>query len=169
MLTISKHNPRKWLTLLFIAGFLFNIQASYACMMMPDMAAEKSECCCGSDHRMPDMPDMDHGEHVAHDYDETRDLDSNICDDPLRKCCIVEVSVGINDPPSDEVSSATSTQLKAPAKPIKLFDSPFPVSHFIQVESLLARQNHLYVARPPDPVLGIPVTPLYKTTERYRI
>ena len=169
MLTRSKNSARKWFTLLFIAGFLFNIQASYACMMMPDMASEKSECCCGSGHRMPDMPDMDHGEHVTHDYSKTQGLGGKICDDPLQKCCIVEVSVGINDPPADEVTSAIGGPLKAPAKPVKLFDSPFPVSHFIQVESLLARQNHLYVAKPPDPILGIPVTPLYKTTERYRI
>lgn len=169
MLTRFKNTARKWFTLLFMAGFLFNIQASYACTMMPSMDSKQSECCCGSDHRMPDMPDMAHGEHVDHDYDEIQGLDSKICDDPLQKCCIVEVSVGINDPPADEVTSAISTHMKALAKPTKLFDTPFPVSHFIQVESLLARQNHLYVARPPDPILGIPVTPLYKTTERYRI
>lgn len=169
MLIKSKNPARKWLTLLFIAGFLFNMQASYACMLMPEMAVEQAECCCGSDHRMPDMPDMEHGEHVAHDYDDTRNLDTRICDDPLQKCCIVEVSVGINDPPADDVASAIGSSIKAPAKIIKILDVPVPILQFNEMEQLFARQIFQYTSRPPDPSLSTPVTPLYKTTERYRI
>lgn len=146
-------------------------------MMMPDMATEQAECCCGSDHRMPDPPEFSHGDHADPDYGNTQNIDSKICDDPLRKCCIVEISVGINDPPADEPggiastnsNNTNSTSIKIPLKIVKLLDYPFSVSDPAALTELFSLQVPRRIERPPDPNLRVSATPLYKATERYRI
>ncbi len=92
MLLKTKKTTRKWLTLLFVASFLLNIQASYACAMMPDMAEKQTECCCGSNHRMSTTPDAIEGISYSTDFGDAHSVHGQICDDPHQGCCIVEMS-----------------------------------------------------------------------------
>jgi len=173
---MSLHNQnifRRWLTLLLGIVFILNVQGSYACDMMPDMEQEQTNCCCGPSHRMDDMPDHSEmtGMHENHPAPSEADhsLQGPECNDPQMGCCIVEVSVGINDPPGDDddatVPHSKSTQQKSPQQQ----ESDFPVvAYYALAESY---NLHRVASRVEPPELYPPyVTPaLYKSTERYRI
>jgi len=172
MRQLLKKNTRQWLSILCIAGFLLNIQASYACAMMPDMEQEQTNCCCGPSHRMDDMPDHSElaGMHTNHPVLGETGLSTQgpECNDPQMGCCIVEVSVGINDPPGDD-DAAVPHFKSAPQKSPQLQDSN---SSAVTTYDL-AEPFNLYrvVSRvePPESYPPYVTPPLYKSTERYRI
>lgn len=178
MLQQNTSFSRRLLSLLFIAAFLLNIQASYACAMMPDMASETIECCCGPSHRMVEMTDhgdtghsdmagmpMHHGPQVNADQHDH----GPVCNDPQMACCNVEVSVGINDPPSDDADALTSLTKPAYPKQTKQLDTGFVAAPAFWVTSSPKLRETVVQARPPDLYLQFTHPPLYKTTERYRI
>ncbi len=169
MLLKTKKTTRKWLTLLFIASFLLNIQASYACDMMPDMAEKKAECCCGANHRLSTLPDAMEGVSHATDFGDALAVHGQICNDPHQGCCVVEMSVGINDPPSDDSGSITGFSNVVPHKIVKQLDSYFPDAVFCVSENLIEQHKFETASKPPNPYLHFYSPPLYQTTERYRI
>ena len=159
---------RKWLPLLFGISLLVNVQASYACAMMPDMSGPEIECCCGVNHRSritddsaasPAVADLENGE-----YGQDR-----ICDEPRRDCCVVEVSVGVSDPPSgDEALTPGSTKVEQ-HKVFKQRDNYSPAFAIVSFETRVADAGNRLSDASPGPALHHHTPPLYKTTERYRI
>lgn len=107
-------------------------------------------------------------EKPAHQLDDMNKMD-RLCDDPHVGCCIVEISVGMNDPPdSDKAAtvSAAKTQIHKLFKQLDnsaLFVEVFTFEVFLQIPE---DELSVYLA---DPFLKYRPPPLYKTTERYRI
>ncbi|MBL4571542.1 MAG: hypothetical protein JKY86_00495 [Gammaproteobacteria bacterium] len=163
---------RQWLTLLIGIVFILNVQASYACAMMPDMEQEQTNCCCGPSHRMDDMPDHSDMVGMQENYSVLGETDHSAqgpeCNDPQMGCCIVEVSVGINDPPGDD-DAAVPHSKSVQQKSAQQQDSNSPaVAYYDLAESY---DLHRFISRVERPESYPPyVTPsLYKSTERYRI
>ena len=173
MFQLNKKTIRQSLTILCIAGFLLNIQASYACAMMPDMEQEQTNCCCGPSHRMDDKADhsdmagMHENPSVLGETDHS--AQGPECNDPQMGCRIVEVSVGINYPPGDDYDAAVPQSKPAQKKLPQQQDSKSPVVAAYD----LARPFNLYRLTPhvEQPEFHPPyiTPPLYKSTERYRI
>jgi hypothetical protein len=173
MYQLLKRNTRQWLSVLCIAGFLLNIQASYACAMMPDMEQEQTNCCCGSSHRMDEMPD--HSDNAGGNGDHSVLVEPSHsapgleCNDPQMGCCMVEVSVGINDPPGDDDSTIASHAKVAPQKVSKQQDSSSPAVMFYDLERSFEIYNIVSRSEPLEPYIPYVTLPPYKSTERYRI
>lgn len=172
MFQLNRKIIRQSLTILCIAGFLLNIQASYACAMMPDMEQEQTNCCCGPSHRMDDMPDHSDmaGMHEIHPVldDTDHSAQGPECNDPQMGCCIVEVTVGINDPPGDDdaaVPHSKSVQQKSPQQQ----DSDSPVAAYYDLEESFDLYRVVSRIEPPESYPPYVTPPLYKSTERYRI
>jgi hypothetical protein len=167
MFKLNKKTIRQSLTILCIAGFLLNIQASYACAMMPDMEQEQTNCCCGPSHRMDDMAGMHENHSVLGETDHS--AQGPECNDPQMGCRIVEVSVGINDPPGDDDDAAVPQSKSAQKKFPQQQDNKSPV---VATDDLAKPFNLCRVApRVEQPEFHPPyiTPPLYKSTERYRI
>ncbi|MDA1371016.1 MAG: hypothetical protein O2971_09675 [Proteobacteria bacterium] len=164
----SFKKSRIWLTLLFAVSLQVNVQASYACDMMPDMSGQKMECCCGTSHRSPLPSDILDLEKPAHQHGDLNSVEQ-LCDDPHVGCCIVEISVGMNDPPDSDKTATVST---AKTQPHKLFKQLDNSALFVEVYTfevfLQIPEDELSVSL-ADPFLKYRPPPLYKTTERYRI
>ena len=167
MFQLNKKTIRQSLTILCIAGFLLNIQASYACAMMPDMEQEQTSCCCDPSHRLDDMAGMHENHSVLGETDHS--AQGPECNDPQMGCRIVEVSVGINYPPGDDDDAAVPQSKPAQKKLPQQQDSKSPVVAAYD----LARPFNLYRLTPhvEQPEFHPPyiTPPLYKSTERYRI
>ena len=167
MFKLNKKTIRQSLTILCIAGFLLNIQASYACAMMPDMEQEQTNCCCDPSHRLDDMAGMHENHSVLGETDYS--AQGPECNDPQMGCRIVEVSVGINDPPGDDDDAAVPQSKSAQKKFPQQQDSKSPV---VATDDL-AKPFNLYRVAPrvEQPEFHPPyiTSPLYKSTERYRI
>lgn len=159
---------RKWLNLIFMASLIANAQASVACEMMPDMSAQHTECCCGLSHRSAisgDSPDI----HSSIDPTSDQLEQAQSCDNPRIGCCLLEVSVGLHDPP------ASDQGLSIPAKNIEhhkilkqLDNSPvFIVIYAFDIPTLNLNTEPTTVLS--NPFLQLHSPPLYKTTERYRL
>ena len=172
MFQLNRKIIRQSLTILCIAGFLLNIQASYACAMMPDMELEQTNCCCGPSHRMDDMPDHSDmvGMHENHPVLEEADYSAQgpECNDPQMGCCIVEVSVGINDPPGDDDATVSHSKSALQKSPQHQDSNSSVVAYYDPAESF---DLHRVVshADPLEPYLHYFPPPLYKSTQRYRI
>jgi hypothetical protein len=164
----SNKQIRKWLTLLFAVSLLANAQASYACAMMPDMSEQNVECCCGVTHRST-VPTDFVSEQATADLTSNHHEQDPSCDDPRVGCCMLEMSVGINDPPSsDELLTLSSIKIDQHKTFKQLDDSPevLEVVYFeTQVENVKGHLATVFYA----PYLHNPAPALYKTTERYRI
>lgn len=159
---------RKWLPLLFGISLLVNVQASYACVMMPDMSGPGAECCCGVNHRSR-ITDDSATSPAAADLENGESGQGRICDEPRRDCCIFEVSVGVNDPPSgDEALTPSSTKIEH-HKVFKQLDNYSPVLGIVSFETRVADAGNRLSDASPGPALHHHTPPLYKTTERYRI
>ena len=110
----SKQGLRKWLSLLFVASLLVNAQASIACAMMPDMSDQHAECCCGVTHRPVIQIDIENDQSSSGQFNSQANDQGQGCDDPRIGCCMLEVSVGMNDPPtSDEALTLSSKTLSS--------------------------------------------------------
>ena len=163
---------RQWLTLLIGIVFILNVQASYACAMMPDMEQEQTNCCCGPSHRMDDIADHFDMAGMHENLPLPGETDHSAqgleCNDPQMGCCVVEMSVGINDPPGDDdatVPHSKSNQHKLP----KQQDNIFPVvAYYNPAESFNLHSVTSHVES-PEPYLPHSTPPLYKSTQRYRI
>ena len=167
---------RRWLTLLVVAGFLLNIQSSFACEMMPDMGQNQMECCCGASHRMDDMESLDHDSSAMtmhHDMATGAEGSSHdqgpICNDPQMGCCQIEVSVGINDPPDDKAIGTASVLKSSPSKLVKQIDSHFSFALIYPINLDINLRNLAVVSYLPNSTLQQAGPPLYMTTQRYRI
>ena len=92
-----------------------------------------------------------------------------MCDDPHVGCCIVEISVGINDPPDEDQTTTASVAKIQPHKLLKQIEhSTFAVDVFAAAD-FLKIPNNVASAYLTEPFLTYRPPPLYKTTERYRI
>ena len=166
MFQLNKKTIRQSLTILCIAGFLLNIQASYACAMMPDMEQEQTNCCCDPSHRLDDMAGMHENHSVLVETDHP--AQGPECNDPQMGCRIVEVSVGINDPTGDDdaaVPQSKSAQKKLPQQQDN--KSPAVATYDLAKPFNLCRVAPRVEQPEFHPLYITP--PLYKSTERYRI
>ena len=167
---------RRWLTLLVVAGFLLNIQSSFACEMMPDMGQNPMECCCGANHRMDNMESLENDSSpmimhhdMANNAVEGSHDQGPICNDPQLGCCQIEVSVGINDPPEDKAIGTASVLKSGPSKLVKQIDNQFSVATFFAINLTINLRDPAVVSYLPDSTLLQAGPPLYMTTQRYRI
>jgi len=168
MRMLSNKKTRKWLALLFAVSFLVNVQSSYACDMMPNMSEQKMECCCGISHKSQ-LPSelVDLEKSAAHHGEKTNK--SQLCDDPHIGCCIVEISVGINDPPeSDKPATVSASKIQLHKLFQQLDNSALYVEVFTIEDSIQPIEDELSIGL-TEPFLKYRPPPLYKTTERYRI
>ena len=166
MFKLNKKTIRQSLTILCIAGFLLNIQASYACAMMPDMEQEQTNCCCDPSHRLDDMAGMHENHSVLGETDHS--TQGPECNDPQMGCRIVEVSVGINDPTGDDDAAVPQSKFSQKKLPQQQ-DNKSPA---VATYDLAKPFNLCRVApRVEQPEFHPPyiTPPLYKSTERYRI
>jgi len=171
-----RKTTRRWLTLLVVAGFLLNIQSSFACEMMPDMGQNQMECCCGASHRMDDMESLDYDSspmpmhHALTTDDAASSHDQGpICNDPQMGCCQIEVSVGINDPPDDKAIGTASVLKSSPSKLVKQIDSHFSFAIIYPINLDINLRSLAVVSYLPNSTLPQAGPPLYMTTQRYRI
>lgn len=170
---LLNRTARRWLTLLLVSGFLLNIQAAYACTMMPDMNQSHQACCCGSSNRMAETSDSEPiaditAEHVVH-VGMNQNKHTAADHDFHMGCCSIEVTVGLNEPPTDSIvvaSNYTKTALDKPSLPNYL---DIVVADFNTLQNV---GNYSAIAVPRNlskPYLQYYRPPLFKTTERYRI
>lgn len=155
---------RKWIVLLSIFSVLFNVQSSYACMMMEDMDSAQDECCCGSLHRMPQGQDSNQEGAQSNAKD-----DGNICGEILSNCCRVEVSLDLDDTEDNEPVTSNNTSIKLQLSIVKIFDDPTLFWDLFLRSDILVHGKFYYIDVPPDPAMLIGHAPLYLTTERFRI
>ena len=159
---------RKWLILLFAISLQVNVQASYACAMMPDMSGPDAECCCGVTHESRvDNESMAAPDSV--DIDDDQPDRGRICIEPRLDCCIVEVAVGVSDPPTGDEAVTTGFNKIAQHKILNQIDNLPPVftAVFFDTASLTPTDRLFRFQQGPSLQQHSP--PLYKTTERYRI
>lgn len=163
----NKHN-HNWLALLFVASVLVNAQATVACAMMSDMSEQMAQCCCGVSHRSSAPTDLVN-EPTAADLTDSQAETGRTCDNPRLDCCILEVSVGVNEPPtSDEALTLSSTKVEH-QKIYKQLDH-FPAAiGFDSFKTQVVNVTNATFATLPEPFFQPHASPLYKTTERYRI
>ncbi|PCI74762.1 MAG: hypothetical protein COB20_14600 [SAR86 cluster bacterium] len=91
------------------------------------------------------------------------------CNDPQMGCCMIEMSVGINDPPSDNDSSIASHSKPAPHKLQEQQDSDHPVLAYYDLAESFDSRRVVFLVESLEPFLPYAPPPLYKSTERYRI
>ena len=168
MLLRLNKKTRKWLPLLFGISLLVNVQASYACAMMPDMSGPEIECCCGVNHRSRITDDSATSPAVAN-LENGESGQGRICDEPRRDCCVVEVSVGVSDPPSGDEALTTGSTKVEPHKLFKQLDNYSPALPIVSFETRVADAGNRLSGTSPGPARYHHTPPLYKTTERYRI
>jgi len=154
---------RKWVVLLSFFGVLFNVQASYACMMM-DMDTEQNECCCGSTHRMQDGKIANQEGSKSNDINHGPD-----CGDTLRNCCKVEVTLNLDDGVDHDPIVSNSTTIKSQLSIVKIFDDPTLTWGLTLKNDIVVRNKFYYIDIPSDPTVLVADTPLYLKTERVRI
>lgn len=170
---LLNRTARRWLTLLLVSGFLLNIQAAYACAMMPDMNQLQQACCCGSSNRMAETSDnepiadftVEHVVHVGKNQNEHAAAEHDI----HMGCCSIEVTVGLNEPPTDSivvVSNYTKTALDKLSHPnyTDIIVADFYALQNVGNSSVIDAPRNL-----SEPYLQYYRPPLFKTTERYRI
>ena len=159
---------RKWLILLFVASFLVNVQASVDCAMMPDMAEQHTECCCGLSHRSTlssDTEDTQSPLKLANTHSEQ----NQECGDPRIGCCMLEVSVGLHDPPAGDKDLPVLSKNINHHKTINNLDDNPTVIEFHVSETPTQFTSSKFATVLIDSFLHPPSPPLYKITERYRI
>ena len=167
MLLHSNRKIFKYLTLVFIASFLMNAQASVACAMMHNMSEQKVECCCGVSHRSTVPTDLANEQATSVLTNDQHEQGPS-CDDPQPGCCILEMSVGINDPPSsDELLTLSSSKVEQ-HKIFKQLDDYSTVFEVVFFEAQVVYVKD-QISAFHEPFLKLHTQPLYKTTERYRI
>ena len=160
--------PRKWLTLLFAISFLVNVQAAYACAMMPDMSGMEVECCCGISHKST-ITENSTASPESKDFSRSQLDQSQICKEPRKDCCVIEVSVSVSDPPTSDEALILGSAKAEQHKIFKQLDNNPPVFEIVSFETQVANTVNGVSATLPDPFLHQHSPPLYKTTERYRI
>jgi len=168
MLLKSNINIRKCLTLVFVASLLLNAQASVACAMMPDMSEQQAECCCGDSHRSPSQTDLVL-EQGSMDHASDLDMQGEPCDDPRIGCCMLEVSVGMHDPPDGDEALTFGVVKVDHHKPLKQLDNHTLAIQSVAFQTQVARYTYALTISLHDAFLHHHPPPLYKITERYRI
>ncbi len=159
---------RRWLILLFAVSFLLNVQASVACAMMPDMSEQQTECCCGLSHRSTLSSETeDTHSSVMPTADQSQQGPN--CDNPRVGCCMLEVSVGLHDPPASDQGLSVPSKNIHQHKTLKQLDD-YPVLIAVHAfETATQNTDTKLISALPDPFLQAQPPPLYKITERYRI
>ncbi len=155
---------RKWIVLLSFFGVVFNVQASYACTMMTDMDSQQNDCCCGSIHRMQDEKGS-----KQEDSKSNGDNKGSDCDDTLRNCCKVEVSLDLNDGEDNEPIVSNNTIIKLQPSIVKIFDDPTLFWDLALRNDIVVHNKYYYIDIPFDPAVLVADSPLYLKTERFRI
>ena len=155
---------QKWIVLLSFFGVLFNVRASYACVMMTDMDSKQNECCCGSVHRMQDGKVSNQEDSKSNGVNEDPD-----CGDTLRNCCKVEVSLDLDDGAGNEPIVSNSTIIKLQLSIVKIFDDPTLFWDLALSNDIVVRNKFYYIDIPSDPAVLVANSPLYLKTARFRI
>lgn len=84
-------------------------------------------------------------------------------------CCMVEMSVGINDPPGDDDDATVPHSKSAQQKSSQQQDGDSPVVAYYALPESYNLHRVASRAEPPEPYPPYVTPPLYKSTERYRI